>query len=157
METILQDANLTMPKRTRASVLRDKVVVRLALDGMGVEIASILKANGVELPGADWSRVFPHWLIATVDDEVIGCLMVLPAKPIAYCECLFVKPGVSFKLRAIAVRKLILQGISTAFYNGSSYVACNVDFGNEKFENVLEKLNVLRMSERTLFVKRLKD
>ena len=144
-------------KRTRANVLRDKVKIRLALDETGPMIAEVLKANGIELPGADWSKVFPSWLIATVDDEVIGVLQVMPAKPVSYCEMLFTKPKAPFKLRAIAARKLILQGISTAFHNGSSYVACNVDFGNEKFEGVLEKLTVVRMSERTLFVKRLKN
>ena len=144
-------------KPSRAQALRDKVEIRLAVNAAGPEIAEILKENGIELDGADWSKVFPHWLIATVDDDVIGCLQVMPSKPIAYCEMLCVKPGVSFKLRAIAIRKLILQGIATAYHGGASYVACNVDYANDKFVGVIEKLNVRRMCERTLFVKRLRD
>lgn len=153
---IEQVLNTPVSKRTRAVIMREKVKIRLALDETGPLIAEVLKENGIELPGMDWSKVFPHWLLATCDDDVIGVLQVMPSKPIAYCEMLCVRPKVSFKLRAIAIRKLIQQGIATAYHGGASYVACNVDFGNDKFENVVEKLNVVRMCERTLFMKRLK-
>jgi len=154
METALH----TLPaKRTRAAVLRDKVKIRLALDETGPLIAEILKENGIDLPGMDWSKVFPHWLIATVDDDVIGCLQVMPSKPIAYCEMLCVTEKVSFKLRAIAMLKLMQQGIATAYHGGASYVACNIDFGNDKFTNVIKKMNAQMMCGRFLFMKRLKD
>jgi len=154
METALH----TLPaKRTRAAVLRDKVKIRLALDETGPLIAEILKENGIDLPGMDWSKVFPHWLIATVDDDVIGCLQVMPSKPIAYCEMLCVTEKVSFKLRAIAMLKLMQQGLATAYHGGASYVACNIDFGNDKFTNVIKKMNAQMMCGRFLFMKRLKD
>ena len=152
------------PRRTRAVIIRERVQVRLALDSCGPAIGAILKENGIELPGMSWEKVWPHWLIACDRDategssnEIIGCLQVMPSKPIAYCEMLCVRPKVSFKLRAISIRKLIQQVIATAYHGGASYVACNVDFGNDRFENVVEKLNVVRMCERTLFMKRLKD
>jgi len=143
-------------KRTRAVIYRDRVQIRLAVDAAGSAIAEVLKENGIELPGASFEKVWPNWLLACDGDTVIGVLQVMPSKPIAYCEMLCVRPKVSFKLRAIAIRKLIQQGIATAYHGGASYVACNVDFGNDKFENVVEKLNVVRMCERTLFMKRLK-
>ena len=120
-------------------------------------IAEILKENGIDLPGVDFSTVFPHWLIACDGDDVIGCLQVMPSKPIAYCEMLCVTEKASFKLRAIAIRKLILQGIATAYHGGASYVACNINAGNFKFENVIEKLNVKKMCDRTLYMKRLRS
>lgn len=145
------------PKRTRAVVLREKVKIRLALDETGPLIAEILKENGIDLPGMSWEKVWPHWLIATVDDDVIGCLQVMPSKPIAYCEMLCVTGKVSFKLRAIAIRKLIQQGIATGYHGGASYLAFNVDFGNDKFTTVIKKMNAQMMCGRFLFMKRLKD
>src|SRR3990167_783214 len=157
MDTQPQTTVFEKPRRTRAEVMRDRVKIRLATNEAGPLISEILKENNVDLPGADWNTVFPNWLIATVKDEVIGCVMVMPAKPIGFCECLFVKPSAPFKMRAIAIRKLMLQGMATIYQSGASYIACNVDFGNDKFVDVIEKFNPVRISERTLFVKRLRD
>lgn len=142
--------------KTRAQVLRDKVVIRLATDEAGPLIAGVLKANGIEIPGADWSKVFPHWLIATVDDEVIGCLQVLPAKPVTWCEFLYVKPSAGFKMRAIAIRKLIAAGMSTASYAGATHVAGMVDGRNQKFYDVLVRLNFVAVAPHMAMLKRLK-
>ena len=143
-------------KKTRAQVLRDKVVIRLATDEAGPLIAEVLKENGIEFPGADWSKVFPNWLIATEGDEVIGCLQVLPAKPVTWCEFLFVKPSAGFKTRAIAIRKLIAAGMSTAFHGGATHVAGMVDGKNHKFYGVLTKLNFVAVSPHMAMLKRLK-
>ena len=142
-------------KRTRAQVMRDKVVIRLALDETGPRIAEILKENDIVLPHADWSKVFPHWLIATVDDDVVGCLQVMPAKPVGWCEFLFVKPSAPFKIRAIAIRKLIISGMATIKAGGCAYVAGMVDTRNKKFSDVLTKLNFLRGSDHMMMIKRL--
>lgn len=141
---------------TRAQVYRDSVKIRLALDETGPKIAEILRENGVDPPGCDWSRVFPHWLIATVDLDVIGCVMVIPAKPFAFCEFLHVKKSVAFKLRAIAIRKLVQQAIATAHHFGASYVACTVHESNKRFSGVIEKLGVVKMPSVSVYAKRLK-
>jgi hypothetical protein len=78
-------------QRTRAQAIRDKVEIRLAVNEAGPAIEAILKMNGIELQGADWSKVFPSWLIATVDDDVIGCCQVLVSKPVGYVEFMFVR------------------------------------------------------------------
>lgn len=155
METTVAQAAVA-GKKTRAQVLKDKVKIRLAADDSGPLIADVLRANGVELPGADWNKVFPNWLIATVDDEVIGCLQVLPAKPVTWCEFLHVKPSAGFKMRAIALRKLMAAGMSTAFHNGSSYVAGMVDGRNQKLYEVLEHMGFVTASPHVPIVKRLK-
>lgn len=143
-------------KRTRAQVIRDKVVIRLATDETGPMIADVLKANSIELPGADWSRVFPNWLIATVDDEVMGCLMVIPGRPVSFFEFLYVKPSAGFKFKAIAIRKLILQAVSTATLNGSSYAACTVDLKNKAFAGVMDGINCIPVSTVEIRAKRLR-
>ena len=141
------------PRKTRAEILRERVVIRLALDETGPTISEILKANGIELPGANWSKVFPHWLIACDRDDVIGCVIVLPAKPVGYAEFLFVKPSISFKLRALAIRKLIIAAMATIQAGGAAYVGAVLDAKNDKFMGVLTKLNFVRASNNTMMVK----
>lgn len=148
--------NVEPVHKTRAQVLRDKVVIRLALDEAGPKILEIIEANGVRLPYADFSKVFPHWLIATVDDEVIGCVMVLPAKPFGFVEFLLVKPWAPFKLRAIAIRKLCLQAAGTLQVYGSSYLWCTVNSNNKKFGDILKKHGMVKSIDGELMVKQLK-
>lgn len=142
-------------KRTRAEVYRDKVKIRLALDETGPQILGILEANGVLLSDADFSKVFPHWLIATDGDEVIGCVMVLPAKPFGFVEFLLVKPSASFKLRAIALRKLCLQAFATLQVYGSAMAISVVDPSNKKFADILRKLGMVNGVSSELMVRRL--
>lgn len=143
------------PTRSRAQAIRDSVEIRLAVNGAGPAIAEVLLANGVELPHADWSKIAPHWLIATVDDDVIGCCQILVAKPVGYVEFLMVKPTASFKLRAIAIRKLIIQSMSTLYHGGCQYVGGVVGTDNRKFADVLKKINFAKAYTADLYVKRL--
>lgn len=148
-------ATAEKPHKTRAQVLKDKVKIRLATNEAGPLIAEVLKANGIEIPGANWDSVFPHWLIATVDDEVIGCIQVMPAKPIGWLEFLYVKPSSSFKFRAIAIRKLLYQGLATIKMAGAQYAGCPVDSANVKFGDMLIKMNFVKAAEAHLLVKKL--
>lgn len=155
MLTTQTSTTVTSVKPSRAQVVRDSVVVRLAVAEAGPMIAEILKENDIELNGADWSKVFPHWLIATEGDQVIGCVQVVMSKPIGYLEFLFVRPSVSFKLRAIALRKLAIQGMATLYHGGSQYVAGMVAVKDQKFLDVIEKLNVKPLYTAHLVCKRL--
>lgn len=149
-------AEQTAPLKSRAQAVRDMVEIRIAVDASGPAIARVLKENGIELSGADWSRVFPHWLIATVDEHVIGCCQVIIGKPVGYVEFMLVRPEVPFKLRAIALRKLILSSIGQLNHFGCQYVGGVVATKNLKFANVIEKLNFVKTYPADLYVKRLR-
>jgi len=140
-------------KRTRADFYRDQVQVRLAVDEAGPLIAALLKENGIEFPGCDWSHVFPAWFIATQKDDVIGCLQVMPVKPVGYVNFLHVKPSATFKMRAIAIRKLTLAAIATMHYAGGHYVAGFVNPENKRFLNVLEKLKFAKLSSGLIVIR----
>ena len=149
------DSSRVTVHKTRAQVYRDRVDIRLATDEAGPLIAAILKENGIELPGVDWSKVFPHWLIACDGGDVIGCVQVMPAVPVAWCEFLLVKKSVPFKLKAISVRKLIQQAMATAFHAGSQLLAATVRTDNKAFLGVLEHMNCTAVGDVKLIVKRL--
>lgn len=140
--------------RTRAQVLRDRVEIRLAVNEAGPQIEAILKANGIEID-ADWEKVFPHWIIACVDELVIGCCQVLHSKPVGYVEFLFVHPEVPFKLRAIALRKLLFQSFNSLYAYGAQYVGGVVAKDNKKFSDVIEKMGFVKTFPADVFVKRL--
>lgn len=141
--------------KTRAQVLRDKVVIRLATNTAGPEIAAVLKENKVELPGADWDSVFPHWLIATVDDDVIGCCQVSIAKPVGFVEFMFVRKSAPFKLRAIALRKLGIQALSTLHLAGCAYIGGVVATSHFKFANVIKKMHFSKLYTADVYVRRI--
>ena len=142
------------PTRTRAQAIRDKVAIRLATNSAGPAIAAVLKENGIDLPGVDWSEVNPYWLIATVDDDVVGCCQVLIAKPFGFLDFIFVRKSVNFKFRAIAVRKLLQQGIRTLEVAGCSYAGGFVSEKNHKMMDVVEKI-AKPVGKCELMVKRL--
>ena len=140
--------------RTRAQALRDRVEIRLAVNDAGPQIEAVLKANGIELE-ADWSQVFPHWLIACVDELVIGCCQVLHSKPVGYIEFLAIHPEVPFKLRAIAIRKLLYQGMNSIYAYGAQYVGGVVAKENRKFAEVIDKMGFVKTYPADVYVKRL--
>lgn len=151
----MEAALATSAKPSRAQAIRDMVEIRLAVNEAGSLIEEVLRENGIEVPGADWSNVFPYWLIACVDDQVIGCCQVLRAKPVGYLEFLFVRPSAPFKLRAIAIRKLLIQGFATLYTDGCNYVGGVVATKNLKFVNVLQKLHFAKAFPAELHLKRL--
>lgn len=143
-------------KPSRAKAIRDMVEIRLAVNAAGPAIAAVLKENGIELKDADWSKVFPHWLIATVGDDVVGCCQVIPSKPVGYVEFLFIRPSINFKLRAIAIRKLMVQSLSTLRLADCAYVGATVSQANRKFSDVIKKIDFVKAFPSDLYVKRMK-
>jgi hypothetical protein len=135
-------------KRTRARVIREKVKIRLAPDECAGEIGRL-----VGMEGFAWDRVFPNWYIATVDDEVIGCVQVLPARPMGYANFLSVKRAVPFKLRAIAADKLCLAAMASLNLYGSQWLTCNT--AEARFLDVLKGRGFIQVNETALMMKRL--
>ena len=150
-------APLPAKHKTRASVFRDSVVVRIAENADGKRIEALFKVNNVVFPLANWEEVSPHWLVATVDGQLIGCVMVVPAKPIGLVEFLLLHPPTKFKLRAIAMKKLALAAAITLREYGCAYLSCVVVDDNQPFMAVLEKYGFRKAAPATVMVKRLKD
>lgn len=142
-------------QRSRAQAIRDMVEIRLAVNAAGPAIAEVLKENGIILEHADWTNIAPCWLIATVEDDVIGCVQIVVSKPVGYMEFLFVRKSAPFKLRAIAIRKLLIQGFGTLRMAGCAYVGATVAQSNKKFLDVIAKLNSNKAFSGDLYVKRL--
>lgn len=153
----MMEAQTATAKKTRASILRESVKIRIAENSDGKEIEALFKMNNVIFPVANWETISPHWLVATVEKEIIGCLLVVTARPIGLLEFLLVKPTVKFKLRAIAMQKLAFAGAATLVQYGCSYLSCIVVAENKPFMDVLKKYNFMSATSATVMVKRLKE
>lgn len=151
------EAQTLTVKKSRAEVYRESVRLRIAGNEDGPKIETLFKMNNVVFPLANWETVTPHWLVATVDDDVIGCLLVVTARPVGLLEFLLVKPTVKFKLRAIAMQKLALLGATTLREYGCAYLSCVVVADNKPFFDVLKKYGFMEAAPATVMVKRLKD
>lgn len=150
----MQTVSVSAPSKSRAQVLRDRVEIRLAVNEAGPQIEALMKANGINLE-ADWGKVFPHWLIACVDELVIGCCQVVHSKPVGYIEFLLVHPEAPFKVRAISIRKLLYQAMNSLYAYGAQYVGGVVAQKNKKFVPVIEKMGFVKTFPADVFVKRL--
>jgi N-acetylglutamate synthase-like GNAT family acetyltransferase len=67
--------------------------IRLATDDEGAKIAEILAAAGEpDIEELDWSRVWPHWLLAEHRGVRCACINILPGRPVGYIGSLAVLP-----------------------------------------------------------------
>lgn len=101
-------------------------LVRMATNEEGEIIRHILEqADEFNIPGLDWSRVWPNWLVAEHKGIIVGCIQVLPGRPLGYIGSLAVLPayqrlGIAAYLAWGAERVLSNSGVS-----GSIFVSKN--------------------------------
>ena len=146
----------TIKKHTRAEMYRDMVTVDIAKDSEGFDIAEILIANNSMVADHDWTKVYPHWLVAKVGEEIVGCVMLLPAKPFGFMEFLYVHPDVKTKIKAIALHKLCYQGAGTLQMFGSSSCCGMINAKNTIFQGIAKKHGMVKIADAEVFGKRLK-
>lgn len=151
----MRDMEQTEQKLTRAQIMRNKVQLRLAENADGEAIAEIMADNGFVMHGTDWSEISPNWLVAETDGLVIASCMILLAKPVSFVEFLYVRNSVPFKLRAIAVKKLIEQCETTIRLSGAQFIGGIVDAENANWQGVLEKIGFQQGQPVHLIAKRL--
>jgi N-acetylglutamate synthase-like GNAT family acetyltransferase len=114
------------------------VSIRVAKNEHGASIRDLLTQNGVSesVTNANWNDIFPYWLISVVEGEVVGCVLMVAAKPYGFLEFLCVKPGVSNGVRAVTVKKLLLTASQQLKAMGSSFAMGTVY--SKTFKNVLK-------------------
>lgn len=53
----------------------------------------ILQETGLLPKGFNFAQVEPNWWVAEVDKEIVGCVQVLPGRPLGHVGFLGVLPG----------------------------------------------------------------
>ena len=132
------------------------VTIRVARNEIRDAIRELLADNGImALTDARWDDIFPHWLIATIDDDVIGCLHVVPSRPFGYLDFLCVKPGVSKSVQAVTVKKLLLTGCGQLRELGADFAVSFVEHRLKSYRNVLKNNGCLLGPSGNAVIKRL--
>jgi hypothetical protein len=59
----------------------------------------------------DWHDLEPNWLVAEHDGEIVGCIQVVPAKPIGRMEVLSINPDLSLMMRYAVTKALTSHAV----------------------------------------------
>jgi len=112
------------------------VTIRMAKNDDGDAVAELMRKNdffqwdGFEI---DWSDLEPNWMVAEDCGKIIGCIQVVPAKPIGRIEILSVDPSLKFIHRGIVVKKLVEHATAIIWMFGSQAVSSMIPYELESY------------------------
>jgi hypothetical protein len=116
-----------------------KVPVRFAHDGQAMQIAQMVHTCHVGIPRCEWKKIYPYWMVAEHDGEMVGCVQLCYSSPIARLEFMSFVPGLAFKTRAIAVKGMLMMAARTLKKTeGVTAVAGTLDFAQKSFRDILK-------------------
>jgi hypothetical protein len=116
-----------------------EIRVHFARNSEAMAIAQMVHSSHVAVPAVDWSRgVYPHWIIASKGDEIVGCVQICYSTPIARMEFLSFVPGLSYRTRALAVKALLALAALTLKNAGAQVVAGCLGFDQKGFKEILK-------------------
>ena len=113
--------------------------IRMALDVDGETIGDLVRENGFKDVGIDWSHVYPYWLVAEYEGEVVGCIQVRISIPIGGLEMLSIKQDLNHTLKSLIVKSLLLGGSSTLKQAGASMAAGLIPFEMKSYKKLLKR------------------
>lgn len=121
-------------------VSREPLILTLARNEDGETVRDLVVSAGFYVPKAvPWDDIFPNWLVVKHDEEIIGCIQVAMSKPTGYLEYLSVKPGIPHKLKALAIRDLVVGGAGVLVKGGASMASGMIPFELKDYKALLKK------------------
>jgi hypothetical protein len=138
-------------KNIRKSRFSPEVV--FATNEDGADIAKLVKSNGFNI-SADWSEV-PNWLVAKLNNEVIGCLQVLPGKPFGRVEMLATHTGYKNVKRAQIAWRLVVAAMAILKMNGTQYASMMILFENKHFKRLVKKRGAWTIGQGNIMIARI--
>jgi len=132
--------NDAFSKSTEISSKND-IEVSIASNEEGLFIKSLLEQSieKESLEIIDWNDVYPYWLIAKKDQEIMGCIQVSLGKPIGHIEMLAVNKNLHPIKRSQIAWKLIVFAMNVLKLHGSQTANSVVSFENKGFKRLLKK------------------
>ena len=129
---------MTEPHDIRLARALKRVHVRFATDEEGPLVGSIVKSAGHVVGGCDWSRVYPHWLLAIWKGEIVGVLQICYGIPIARLELLAFVQGTPYRARCLSIKPLLSLGAVAAKKAGASMVTGCIPAAQQHFKDLLK-------------------
>lgn len=129
--------------------------IRMAQNTDGETIQSLVQHAGFTIDGIDWSDVYPYWLVAENGAGVIGCIQVLPAKPMGWLEMLGTDQALSDPQRAKAVKALVIAGSAMLKQAGAQLAIGVIPFEMRSYTKILKRRGARVVSRGNIIAKRL--
>lgn len=131
-----------------------EIHVRFARDGEGMMIAQMVHSSHEAVPNVLWAKVYPYWMVAEHDGEVIGCVQLCYSMPVGRMEFLSFLPNLPYRTRALGVRALLELGILTLRKSGAQAIAGTVGFEQASFKNILKAQGCTVLASGNVIAKR---
>ena len=112
-------------------------------------IIDLLSANDLLIGGLDWSDIGIDWWVAVHQDEIVGCVQVLPGKPLGIVNFLAVDP--KFHGSGVGVQLIKTAEILLGIAGCDGFISAT---DNEVIIKKAEKLGITGLGPTNLFVKR---
>lgn len=132
-----------------------EVNIRLADNSEGQLIEKLTNENGFTLEGLDWSTVYPYWLVAIHEEEIIGAIQVCFGRPAGRLEFLSIKKEIDPRLKSSTIKKLLTSGGVSLSENGSKMTLIMVPFEMKSHKKALKKQDYIIVSNGNLIGKKL--
>lgn len=132
------------------------LTLRLATDDDGPRIQALVEAAGFAIANVEWTRLYPHWIVAQNGTGVKGCLQVCPGRPIGRLEMLAVDEEATPVERARVVYALLNQGCDTLAEYGSQLSMGSIPFRFKAYKKCLKKRGCVVVNQGNLMAKRLR-
>lgn len=134
--------------------LNDKI--RWAWDYEGPVVQDILRSQNVALASqVNWLLpIGPYWLLYC-DPDPCGCINVNPGTPVGRLEWLTIRPSLTAKQYAIAIRDLCYAGMAVLKQGGSQLVAGQVSDDYPSWAKIIERRGLIPTDHGTLYIRSL--
>lgn len=124
---------------TRLERALSEIKVRFARDAEGMAIAQMVHCSHEAVPNVEWAKVYPYWMVAEKNGDLIGCIQVCYSIPVGRLEFMSFVPGLPYRTRALAVKALLNLGTLTLKKTGARVVAGCVGFEDKSFKEILKR------------------
>lgn len=128
-------------------------MIRLGTNADGPRIGELVAEGGFDVIGLDWTLIEPYWLVADAGEEIVGCLQVLPGRPVGRLELLAADDSLTHRERTIVIKALIEQGMATLKLAGVQLATGMIPFEHKAYKRLLKKRGAVVIASGNMLAK----
>ena len=134
---------------------KPNITVTLAQNGDGGVVENLVLHSGQTFEDLDWHDIYPHWLLARIEDEPAGCIQVCVSKPVGRLEILSISPDLDHRDRACVVKALVSQGMETLRLGGVGMAVGLIPFEFKGYKKLVKRRGGTVIGSGNLLARRL--
>ena len=120
--------------------MRPRTHISIALNSEGPAIKDLcIQAGFEDYTKLAFDDIYPYWLVAKLENKIVGAIQTLPGRPIGRLESLCYEPGLSDIDRTRVMRDLVSTGLATLKMGNATMASGMVLFHDKAFKRFLKK------------------